>query len=70
MLKDGEWCEDGGGQTLQLGTIFRGRIYQRGGGSIYAKCWIGGLERAADYKDPVGEPREGVDRASDMRGAS
>lgn len=40
MLIDGEWCEDGGGLTLKLGNIFRGRIYQRGGNSIYAKSWL------------------------------
>jgi hypothetical protein len=40
MIIDGEWCEDGGGQTLQLGEFIRGRIYQRGGGSIYAGRWI------------------------------
>ena len=39
-LFDGEWSAHQGGYTLKLGTIFLGKVSQRGGEGIYAKCWV------------------------------
>lgn len=40
VLIDGEWCKDGSGHALKLGSTFMGKIRQRGGDSIYSKCWV------------------------------
>jgi hypothetical protein len=40
MLINGEWCPEGTRYTLKLGDVFLGHVYQRGGTSIYAGCWI------------------------------
>lgn len=40
VLLEGEWSPHEGGYALKLGSIFLGKIRQRGGDGIYAKCWI------------------------------
>jgi hypothetical protein len=41
-MLNGEWSSDGahGGYTFRVGDFFQGKIRQRGGNGIYAKCWI------------------------------
>jgi hypothetical protein len=41
-MLDGEWSSDSahGGYTFKVGDFFQGKIRQRGGNGIYAKCWI------------------------------
>jgi len=40
MLVDGHWSAHEGGYSLKLGEAFLGHVRQRGGGGLYADCWI------------------------------
>ena len=40
ILIEGEWSKFGSGYALKLGSVFLAKIHQRGGDSIYSKCWV------------------------------
>jgi len=40
ILIEGEWSKFESGYALKLGSIFLAKVRQRGGDSIYSKCWV------------------------------
>ena len=52
MLIDGHWSPHEGGYALKVGEAFFAQIRQRGGGGLYADCWIVSLNGKAISEEP------------------
>ncbi len=54
-LIEGEWSAHEGGYALKLGDMFLGKVRQKGGNSIYSKCWIASLNNIK-YEEVNADP--------------